>query len=60
MKFTGKEIAEAKKIKNNKNTPEAKEARKLFAKGEYPDYFYDEKHDMLYKKIIKGHYKHIV
>ena len=53
--FNEQEIKAAKKIKDDidkhTNIPRVKEARASFKLGTFPDYFYDEKHYMLYKRV---------
>lgn len=48
--FTKKDIEAAKRIDLSK-IPNAEEAKELFKKGEFPEFFYDEKHEMLYKRV---------
>ncbi len=59
--FSTKEIAGFEDLKANglNGIPGCKEFNELMSKGEGPEYFYDSKHNMLYKKISEGSYKHV-
>lgn len=61
--YTKKEVDKFAKIRKDlhkhHDIPGVEEAKAMFANKEFPKYFFDEKHDMLYLSREDGTYIHV-